>query len=266
VFVLPGRDPNFPGRAGLRWYLPLTVAFFAAMMAAVLVFGREKKEAKAEAAAPTTTATAPGSRPAGNPTAGKAVFTKAGCVACHTFTPAGSTGKVGPDLDKLADYAAKAKQPVSQFAESAITHPPPVYVPPGYPTNVMPTNFGTTLSSTEITDLVAFLTGSATGSAAPPATSTSAATTTSSGEAPPTGDAAAGATVFKTAGCVACHTLKAAGSTGTVGPNLDEKKPPAALILQRVENGKGAMPSFKSSLSEKQIEDVVAYVYKSTHP
>jgi len=166
VFVLPSREPNFPGRAGLRWYLPLTVAFFAAMMAAVLVFGREKKESTAEAASPpaasstgATTTTAPAT-PAGNPTAGKAVYVKAGCAACHTFTPAGSTGKVGPDLDKLADYAAKAKQPENQFAESAIIHPPPAYVPPGYPTNVMPTTFGKSLSSTEIADLVAFLTKS----------------------------------------------------------------------------------------------------------
>ena len=75
-----------------------------------------------------------------------------------------------------------------------------------------------------------------------------------------TGDAAAGKEVFATAGCEACHTLADAGSTGTVGPNLDQAKPPATLVVERVTNGKGAMPPFKGQLSETQIEDVAAYV------
>ena len=75
-----------------------------------------------------------------------------------------------------------------------------------------------------------------------------------------TGDAAAGKEVFATAGCEACHTLADAGSTGTVGPNLDQAKPPATLVVDRVTNGKGAMPPFKGQLSETQIDDVAAYV------
>ncbi len=76
----------------------------------------------------------------------------------------------------------------------------------------------------------------------------------------PSGDAAAGKQVFESAGCVACHTLADAGASGTVGPNLDQAKPPATLVVTRVTNGAGAMPSFKGKLSEKQIEDVAAYV------
>ena len=75
-----------------------------------------------------------------------------------------------------------------------------------------------------------------------------------------TGDATAGKEVFASAGCEACHTLADAGSTGTVGPNLDQAKPPATLVVERVTNGKGAMPPFKGQLSETQIEDVAAYV------
>jgi mono/diheme cytochrome c family protein len=82
--------------------------------------------------------------------------------------------------------------------------------------------------------------------------------------APPAGDPAAGKAVFASAGCGACHTLKAAGASGNVGPNLDDKKPDAALVIERVTNGKGAMPSFKDSLDEKQIQDVAAYVVAST--
>jgi mono/diheme cytochrome c family protein len=80
----------------------------------------------------------------------------------------------------------------------------------------------------------------------------------------PAGDAEAGEAVFESAGCVSCHTLEAAGSTGTVGPNLDEAKPDHDLAVDRVTNGSGVMPSFKGQLSEKQIQDVAAYVVAST--
>jgi cytochrome c oxidase subunit 1 len=76
--------------------------------------------------------------------------------------------------------------------------------------------------------------------------------------------AVAGKAVFASAGCGGCHTLAAARATGTVGPNLDQSKPSHALVVQRVTNGKGAMPSFKTQLTSEQIEDVAAYVVAST--
>jgi mono/diheme cytochrome c family protein len=79
------------------------------------------------------------------------------------------------------------------------------------------------------------------------------------------GDPTAGKQVFATAGCKSCHTLKDAGATGTVGPNLDDAKPPLDLVIDRVTNGKGVMPSFSGQLSEKQIADVAAYVVQATH-
>jgi len=86
---------------------------------------------------------------------------------------------------------------------------------------------------------------------------------TTTGETPQAGadaDVVAGKEVFATAGCVSCHTLADAGATGTVGPNLDQAKPPSALVIMRVTNGKGVMPSFKGQLTEQQIKDVAAYV------
>ena len=87
-------------------------------------------------------------------------------------------------------------------------------------------------------------------------------------EAPPTssleGDAAAGDAIYASAGCGGCHTLDAAGSSGTVGPNLDDSKPDFALAVDRVTNGRGAMPSFKDQLSEQEIADVAQYVVAST--
>lgn len=78
------------------------------------------------------------------------------------------------------------------------------------------------------------------------------------------GDATAGEAVFKSAGCSGCHTLKAAGATGTVGPNLDQLKPPLSKVVTQVLNGGAQMPPFKGQLSDKQIADVAAFVVKST--
>lgn len=78
-----------------------------------------------------------------------------------------------------------------------------------------------------------------------------------------TGNAAAGKVVFTTSACGSCHVLAAADATGAVGPNLDEAKPDAALVHERVVNGKGAMPAFEDQLTEQQIDDVVAFVSES---
>ena len=80
----------------------------------------------------------------------------------------------------------------------------------------------------------------------------------------PKGDAAAGEKVFASAGCGGCHTLEAAGSSGNVGPNLDDAKPDAALVVERVTKGKPPMPSFEGQLDEQQIQDVAAFVVAST--
>jgi mono/diheme cytochrome c family protein len=78
------------------------------------------------------------------------------------------------------------------------------------------------------------------------------------------GDPTAGKRVFLSAGCSGCHTLADAGSTGNVGPNLDQAKPPLSKAVLRVTKGAGAMPSFKGQLSDKQIADVTAYVVKAS--
>jgi cytochrome c6 len=79
------------------------------------------------------------------------------------------------------------------------------------------------------------------------------------------GDAAAGEQIFAEQGCGSCHVLEAAGSSGTVGPNLDESQPSHELIVERVTNGASPMPAFKDTLSEQQIQDVAAFVFESTH-
>ena len=78
------------------------------------------------------------------------------------------------------------------------------------------------------------------------------------------GDAQAGKAIWNANGCGGCHTLEAAGSMGNVGPNLDESKPDSELAVNRVTNGMGAMPSFKGTLSDQDIQNVAAYVVDST--
>ncbi|HEV8251643.1 MAG TPA: cytochrome c [Gaiellaceae bacterium] len=95
--------------------------------------------------------------------------------------------------------------------------------------------------------------------------STATATETGGGGGGVQGDPAAGKQIFAQQGCASCHTLSAAGASGTVGPNLDDAKPAYDLIIERVTNGKSPMPSFKDTLSEQQIMDVAAFVYTSTH-
>jgi cytochrome c oxidase subunit II len=68
---------------------------------------------------------------------GAAVFKNNPCGSCHTLAAAGATAKVGPDLDKLPQFAAQAKQPLESFIRTSITDPN-AYTQPGYPKNVMP--------------------------------------------------------------------------------------------------------------------------------
>lgn len=70
----------------------------------------------------------------------------------------------------------------------------------------------------------------------------------------------AGAAVFADAGCGNCHTFEAAGSSGSVGPNLDESDASLDEVVAKVHGGGGGMPSFHGELSERQIRDVAAFV------
>ena len=93
---------------------------------------------------------------AGDAKAGATLFGAQGCGGCHVFKPANSQGNVGPDLDKLAQYAKTANQgSLQEFTHESIANPS-AYIEKGYP-NAMP-NFGQTLSAKQIADLVAYLT------------------------------------------------------------------------------------------------------------
>jgi mono/diheme cytochrome c family protein len=86
----------------------------------------------------------------GDAAAGKEVFMSSGCGGCHTYGPAGTSATIGPDLDtalegKDADFVLESiVQPNDEIAS-------------GFQANIMPANFGESLSDQQLADLVAFL-------------------------------------------------------------------------------------------------------------
>ena len=87
------------------------------------------------------------------------------------------------------------------------------------------------------------------------------------GEAPDAAQLEQGKVLFQSKAvpaCAVCHTLQDAGTTGTIGPNLDEIKPDTARVLKAVKEGMGAMPSFAATLSEADMNAVAAYVAHAT--
>jgi cytochrome c551/c552 len=94
----------------------------------------------------------------GNAAAGKAVFASNGCASCHTFKPAGATGTVGPNLDTAPTTDAKADKnmALAAFVHESIVQPD-AYIAKGYTKGIMPTNFGSSISSSDLNDLVAFI-------------------------------------------------------------------------------------------------------------
>jgi mono/diheme cytochrome c family protein len=190
----------------------------------------------------------------GDRTAGKQLFIQ-NCGSCHRLADAGTQGEIGPDLD-AAFYESRrnglGESTIVQVVRGQIAYP---VTTPGTGAPGMPANIVTGDDAENVTAYVA----SVAGTVAPESVS---------GGAPPApggggDDADDGQGVFTEAGCGNCHTLSAAGSSGNVGPNLDDAMPDEALVVDRVTNGQGGMPSFEGQLTEEQIAAVAKYVSTS---
>ena len=160
---------------------------------------------------------------------GKTLFL-AKCGGCHTMAAAGTHGQQGPDLDDA--FEASRKQGFKQVTiEQVVRDQIELAVPP------MPQNLVTGAAADAVAAYVALVAGK-----------------------PVTGkNTTSGKDIF-TANCGSCHTLKDAGTSGTVGPNLDQLKPDEARVQRQVTNGGGAMPAFKGTLTPAQITAVAKYV------
>jgi mono/diheme cytochrome c family protein len=192
----------------------------------------------------------------GSQGSGKQLFTQA-CGGCHVLADAGTAGTIGPNLDDAfaqarADgmtsdtftqvVAGQIRFPIEQTSTGA----------PGMP------GVDLTLPSCDDAEGGGFCVRDQDQAVADVATYVGAvAGTGATPEAPTDGKSIFAAT------CGSCHTLADAGTTGTVGPNLDQSKPPKDLVVDRVTNGFGAMPSFKDSLDPAQIQAVADYVASS---
>jgi mono/diheme cytochrome c family protein len=162
ALLIPRGKPDFPGRRGLVPFILVTAILTIAMLGAVEVFAKEEHpetEAPGETtpeppppptSTETTGTTTTTEQPPGSAAAGRAVFTSAGCGACHTFAPAGASGSVGPDLDE----ALQGKD--AEFIRQSIVDPN-AEITQGFSAGVMPQNFGQELSPKQLDDLVAFL-------------------------------------------------------------------------------------------------------------
>jgi mono/diheme cytochrome c family protein len=77
------------------------------------------------------------------------------------------------------------------------------------------------------------------------------------------GPSGTGEALFRSSGCGGCHTLAAAGTSGTAGPNLDQVHPSYDDVVRLVADGAGAMPAFAGSLTAAQIRAIARYVADS---
>ena len=189
----------------------------------------------------------------GDTTRGKELF-KAKCAQCHTLADAGTRGVIGPNLDdafRQSRADGLGELTIQSVVRGQISYP--VEDPPTGATG-MPADIVTGEDAESVAAYVASVAGLPV--RAQPGTETE----RTGGEG---GEAPDGKAIFAEAGCGGCHTLKAAGATGTVGPNLDDAKPSKELVIDRVTNGKGAMPSFKDSYSAAQIAAVADFVSKN---
>lgn len=185
---------------------------------------------------------------------GKELFTQK-CASCHTLADAGTTSTIGPNLDDA--FAESRRNGLGESTFVQVVRDQIAYAITETSTGApgMPADLVTGQDANDVASYVASVAGTGERAAPkpkpePPAKGGGAA-----------GDVAAGKIVFvTTASCGGCHTLADAGSSGSIGPNLDVAKPSAALVKMRVTNGKGVMPPFKDKLDATQIADVVAYV------
>ena len=197
---------------------------------------------------------------------GQTLFTngqngKLSCAACHTLAAAGASGTLGPNLDDAFAASRDEKYPDSSIenvvldqirlgsgqvatyttSKDFVEHCLPPHSAKCYGTP-MPADLVTGQDAIDVAAYVASVAG--VGGFSSALTSTD------------------GAVIFKSK-CGGCHTLAAAGTTGTTGPNLDQLKPPMSLVVTQVTNGGQVMPAFKGQLSPAQIQAVAKYVASS---
>ena len=188
----------------------------------------------------------------GDTTRGKELF-KSKCGQCHTLADAGTKGVIGPNLDDafrqsradglgVGTIRSVVRGQISYAIEEPTTGAP------GMPADIVTGDDAESVAA-YVASVASLPVRAEPGTAAGGGSE---------------GGAADGEAIFAEAGCGGCHTMKAAGASGNVGPNLDDVKPSKELVIDRVTNGMGVMPSFKGDYSAEQIAAVADFVVAST--
>jgi mono/diheme cytochrome c family protein len=189
-------------------------------------------------------------------TRGRTLFIQK-CGVCHEMAQAGTTAKIGPNLDDAFAAARAAGEPESTIENVVIPQVENPRPSTGVSNVSMPADV---VSGQDLNDVAAYV-GKWAGVP---------------GAEPPKVPGGPGAQVFANNGCGGCHTLAAAGSGGVTGPNLDEKLPgqSAAMIEESIVEPNAVitkgypanvMPeNFGEALSKKELEDLVQYLLKET--
>jgi len=167
---------------------------------------------------------------------GQKLFTQS-CGGCHTLAAAGTSGTIGPNLDNA--FGPSRQQGFKQSTiQNVVLDQIRVAAAP------MPRNIVKGQDAQDVAAYVASVAG------------------TGATSKPPSQLGTDGKTIFQSE-CSSCHTLAAAGTHGTIGPNLDQLKPSEAIVQHQVEVGGGVMPAFKGKLSAAQIAAVAKFVSSS---
>jgi cytochrome c6 len=185
-------------------------------------------------------------------TSGKQLFTQK-CGSCHVMQAANTQGQIGPNLDYAFGYPRSQDFEESTFFEVVLGQMA-IPVPP------MPDfdEEGTKdyLPEEDRIAIAAFVSQC---SALKPDDITNAGCAAGSGGAQTSND---GKTIFSQS-CASCHTLQAAGASGTVGPNLDESQIAVEAAIEQIRNGGNGMPPFADTLTERQIRAVARYLVQN---
>jgi mono/diheme cytochrome c family protein len=170
---------------------------------------------------------------------GKLLF-KQRCGGCHTLREAGTQSDVGPNLDDA--FAADKAEDFDESTIRAVIREQIKYaVPP------MPRNLVEGVDADAVAEYVANVAANPEAKVALPA-----------------GAGGNDPKVLFESNCGSCHTLADAGTTGTIGPNLDQLKPAEPAAKEQITNGGGGMPPFKGTLTPEQIDLLAAYVARVT--
>lgn len=168
------------------------------------------------------------------------------CGSCHTLARAGTKGVVGPNLDDAFAVSRSegwGSNAIRGVVLGQIQHPGRGFS--------MPANI---VTGDDADDVAAYVAASA----AVPGKEGTILAAAVKGASGPQANTAAGK-LFDT-NCGSCHVLKAVGTAGATGPNLDDLKPDAATVDRQVTNGGGGMPAFKGQLSAAEIKTLADFV------